>query len=97
MKTTTSIDFKIQGLNESHTGSAAIIDLNSTYPLGDLKQQAIDAHESENVTIRKIGSIWNAELAQPGYEDNYDVYETYVDSGSDDYWYFAINVGSREL
>lgn len=88
-----SINFKIQFNHSLVSGSAAIIDRNSTYPHGTMKEIAIEEF-GENATIRQIGTAEQEE--SDGYMHTYDIYETYVDSGSDDYWYFAINTGCYE-
>ena len=86
----TSITFK----TKSEIVSAAIIDRNSTYSYGTLRELAIEWHNSDDVKINKIGTA--SELESDGYVHHYDMYETYVDSGSVDYAYFAINTGCEE-
>ena len=90
----TSVEFKFQFNHSSASGSAAIIDRNSTYPYGALREQAYEAFGSEDVKINKIGVA--KQLESDGYVHTYDIYETYQDSGSNDYWYFAINTGCYE-
>ena len=76
MEANQTINFKIKGQHESHTGEAVIVpDYNegTIYMLNNLPG------EMDNMKTRKIG---NAE--------GYDIYENYYDPGSDDYGYFAV-------
>lgn len=92
-----TINFKFQGNHESHSGTASIIDSNSHNQYQSMVEEANSAFESEDVTIRQIGKITTTQHAQSGYSDTYEIYETYVDSGSDDYYYYAIAIYSEEL
>lgn len=89
----TSINFKVQFNHSSASGSAAIIDRNSTYPFGTLRELASEEF-GEDVKINKIGVAEQEE--SDGYVHQYDIYESYRDSGSDDYSYYAINTGCYE-
>lgn len=79
---TTSFDFNLKNVN----GSAVIVEFSS-----DVLNTATEAFESDGdlriVTVNKIGLSEGP--TQPGYLTFYDIYETYTDSGSDDYYYFA--------
>ncbi|HRP30417.1 MAG TPA: hypothetical protein PKV73_00930 [Agriterribacter sp.] len=90
----TKINFAIQGRHENHKGSAAIISRNSTFPFGTLTEMAKEAFESDDVKINQIGTA--EQMESDGYIHVYDIYEAYQDSGSDDYQYFAINIGCYE-
>lgn len=92
-----TINFKFQGNHESHSGDASIIDLNYHNLYQSMVEEAKSAFESEDVTVRSIGKVTTTEHAQAGYTDTYEIYETYVDSGSDDYYYYAIAIYSEEL
>lgn len=89
----TSINFNIKGQHEQHNGSAVIVETHL-----DVKPTAENAFASDNdnrpVSIRKIGSVAGPD--QPGYTAQYDIYESYTDSGSDDYYYFAVMTESTE-
>lgn len=90
----TSFNFQINGNHESHKGSAVILDTHL-----DVKQAAEEAFRADGderpVTVREIG--FSAGPDQPGYAGKYEIYESYTDSGSDDYYYFAVMVSSVEL
>lgn len=90
---TTSFNFKIQGKHESHSGSAVIVESHL-----DVQQAAnsafADNGDNRAVTVREIGTSVGPD--QPGYIGTYEVYESYTDSGSDDYYYFAVMLSSRE-
>ena len=76
MKTT--INFNIHGKHEFHSGEATIVD---SY--------------NEGITIAGNNvSIFNGELKTNliGGLDGYKIYENYSDSGSNDYYYFAIKI-----
>jgi hypothetical protein len=88
-----NLNFRIQGQTELHQGSADIIASND---YTDLVHEAESAFDGD-VTIRKIGSIKSAKYSQEGYIDAYDIYETYEDSGSTDYYYYALATHSQEL
>lgn len=85
-----SFDFTIKGKHENHSGSAVIVDMHT-----DVQAYAEKAFQTEKVSIRSIGMSIGPD--QPGYEGVYEVYETYKDSASDDYYYFAVMVGSDEV
>lgn len=71
-----TINFKIQGNHESHHGSAVIV---SDYNEGiNYSQNHLDCI-SDEIQSNKIGIY-----------EGYFIYENYLDSGSDDYIYFAI-------
>jgi hypothetical protein len=75
-----SIHFNIQGRHELHNGSADII--NSASEIKSLFAKEYNV-SSNMVFVNKIG-ISNID------GNLFEVYESYVDSGSDDYMYFAI-------
>jgi hypothetical protein len=79
----------------NRSGNAVIVDLDV-----DVKQTAQDAFDNDfeskksPVSIREIGTCEGP--SQPGYRDTYRIYESYVDSGSEDYYYFAVPIMSEE-
>jgi len=77
-----SIHFNIQGRHESHNGSADIIDTPLEIKVMFAKKYNVFP---EMVSVNRIG-VANIE------DINYEVYESYVDSGSDDYLYFAVKI-----
>lgn len=77
-----SIHFNIQGRHEVHNGSADIIDSASEIKSLFSKNYNVS---SDMVSVNKIG-ISNIDGV------SYEVYESYVDSGSDDYMYFAVKL-----
>lgn len=74
MKTFT---FNLHGAHESHTGAAQILEPNDS-----VNQSAKEAHNHNFPTVRTLGEAEHEGTV-------YKVYETYTDSGSDDYIYFA--------
>jgi hypothetical protein len=75
----TEINFRIQGRHQSHHGTAVIVD---NYSEGVIDAKNNLPGEGRTLTTEKIG----------GY-DGFAIYENYYDSGSVDYFYFAIAVG----
>ena len=71
-----TINFKIQGRNENHSGEAVIVENyndGTIYVLNNLPGPM------DKLKTNKIGNY-----------DGYTIYENYYDSGSDDYSYFAV-------
>jgi hypothetical protein len=71
-----TLNFKITGNHEVHTGEATIL---NDYNEGTIHALNNMPGSMDALKTRKIGSF-----------DGYDVYENYYDSGSSDYIYFAI-------
>ncbi|MDE3249841.1 MAG: hypothetical protein KGO82_14345 [Bacteroidota bacterium] len=93
-KMTTSFNFCIQGQNEKHSGSAIIVP--TSLDVNNAAKQAFENDgDDRDVTVRAIGVCDGPD--QPGYKATYTVYATYTDSGSDDYYYFAVMATSQEL
>lgn len=90
----TSFDFEIVGKHEVHKGSAVIVDTSL-----DVFEKAANAFKEEGnlgcLTVREIGIVEG--VSQPGYREYYSIYETYTDSASDDYYYFAVPKYSEEI
>lgn len=94
MKSTIEFSFKLR--HSTVAGTAKIIDRNSTYSFGTLRDEAEEVFGNDlPVTINKIGVAEQRE--SDGYMHVYDIYESYQDSGSEDYYYFAINTGCYPL
>lgn len=72
------INFKIQGRHTSHTGTAIIVD-NYSEGLKLANDFFSEMEFDESMKTNKIGG-----------QDGYAIYENYKDSGSVDYFYFAI-------
>ena len=77
---TQSIHFNIKGRHTSHNGSADLI--NSANEIKSLYAEHFNIYE-HLVSVNRIGII-NIDDA------NYEIYESYYDSGSNDYLYFAV-------
>jgi hypothetical protein len=89
----TSFNFQIKGQHESHKGSAVILDTH--LDVREAAEQAFRADGDERpVTVREIG--FYAGPDQADYYGKYEIYESYTDSGSDNYYYFAVMVSSTE-
>jgi hypothetical protein len=71
-----TINFKIQGQHESHSGEAVIAD---NYNEGTIY---VENNMPGTVGTLKTNLIGNFE--------GYKIYENYYDPGSDDYSYFAV-------
>lgn len=87
------LNFSIHGTNEWHRGAAEII---NTGEYADLLKEAESAFDND-ITIRKIGTIKNEKYALDWHINTYDIYETYEDSGSDDYYYYALLTHSEPV
>jgi hypothetical protein len=75
----TSIQFKIIGKHETHSGIAEVFDfITSGYV-------AAQSHFNSTFKINSIG-VFSID------GKNYSAFETYVDSANDDYYYFAIEI-----
>lgn len=83
-----SFDFKITGNHEFH-GSAVILESHL-----DVKDAATKAFESDDVKLRLIGNTLGPD--QHAYVGKYEIYESYIDSRSD-YYYFAVMISSIAL
>lgn len=79
---TTSINFR----TATETVSANIV--NTAMPYQRMRSLAENTFNSYDVKINKIGK--STQVEEDGTYQ-YDIYEAYVDSGSVDYIYFAIN------
>jgi uncharacterized protein (UPF0333 family) len=88
-----NFNFSIKGNQENHSGSAVLLD--SWIDVENAAKEAFESDGNANpVTVRKIGNVLGP--SQPGYNDYYDIYETYTDSSSDDYYYFAVGTHAEE-
>lgn len=78
---TTTINFKIQGNHEYHSGTALVAPVITGGIL------AASQHFDFNPGIKRnvIGIIEHEGI-------NYKIFENYVDSGSNDYFYFAYEI-----
>jgi len=75
----TSIQFNITGSHENHSGIAEVFDfVTSGYV-------AAQSHFDSFFKTNSIG-VFSID------GKNYSVFETYADSASDDYYYFAIQI-----
>lgn len=71
-----TLEFNIEGRTETHRGTATIVD---NYKGGiALANDAFSDFEGD-VICNRIGKY-----------EGYTIYESYTDSGSDDYFYFAV-------
>lgn len=91
---TQSFDFKLQLAHTKHSGSAVIIENRL-----DIYNAAKEAFESDGddrqVSVNEIGLVYGP--AQEGYKNEYFIFEAYTDSGSEDYYYFAVMYSSQEI
>lgn len=71
-----TINFKIQGRHESQSGEATIVE---DYNEGTIYVMNNVPWDWDEIQTNKIGDF-----------EGYSIYENYVDSGSDDYSYFAV-------
>jgi len=73
-----TLNFKIQGQHTLTTGVAAVV---AMYAVG--KTMAISYFE-------EMGDERTVKISGVGHCQDHTVYECYTDSGSDDYYYFAV-------
>jgi hypothetical protein len=78
-----TINFKINGNHESHSGQAVVLDFVTSGINSAAKHFGF-----ENANLVKRNSIGRVTV-----EDvEYSIFENYIDSGSEDYYYFAVEV-----
>jgi|GEM_PF-6718658 len=75
---TTSINFRIAGQHENHSGSATVLSTASQVKAAAENAFKADGDQRE-VKINKIGNF-----------NGHQIFEAYTDSGSNDYYYFAV-------
>lgn len=75
--------FNIKGQHESHTGEAQVLDPNESVQriAGEQFEEMFPEH-GKRVSIRYIGNVEHERTV-------YQIFESYIDSGSVDYIYFA--------
>jgi hypothetical protein len=78
-----TVNFSIKGKNETHKGTATVF-----HPITSGINAAIEYFGFENSNLVKKNCIGSTNVDGKTYK----IWENYIDSGSDDYFYFAVEI-----